>query len=83
MNLTKLAPQAPSLPKLPGQPPVEQQGEAPTLGDAQQSFVHHMDSVAYNAKHAAAHQDEVHAHASALVKLMKRMPGLAKHARRM
>jgi hypothetical protein len=56
---------------------------APTDADEQQSFVHHLDSVRYNAKHAAAHHDEEAKHAGALMNLMKKMPGFAKHARRM
>ena len=56
--------------------------EAPTQEDTNQSFVHHLDSVRYNAKHAAAHHEEAAKHASALMRLAGKVPSMAKHVER-
>ncbi len=78
-------------PAMPGQvaepaPPQEvaDNGQIPpTNEDMHQAVTHHLSSVAYNAKHAAAHQEETAKHSSALLNLLKKMPGFAKHAKRM
>lgn len=56
--------------------------EPPTNDDTHQAITHHLSSVTYNAKHAAAHQAETAKHSQALLNLLKKVPGFAKHAKK-
>ena len=58
-------------------------GDAPpTARDHKQSIAHHISSIKYNARHAAAHQEETAKHSTALLNLLKNVPGFAEHARK-
>lgn len=56
--------------------------EPPTPDDMHQSITHHLSSVVYNAKHAGAHNMETAKHSQMLLNLLKKVPGFAKHAKR-
>ena len=54
----------------------------PTARDRRQSITHHLSSIKYNAKHAAAHQEETAKHSGQLLNLLKNVPGFAEHAKK-
>lgn len=54
----------------------------PTARDHNQAITHHISSIKYNAKHAAAHQEETAKHSGMLLNLLKHVPGFAEHAKK-
>lgn len=52
-------------------------------GDLQQSVVHHVDSIRYNAKHALAHAQEAMDHAGQLQQRLAQVPNFSRYTRAM
>lgn len=57
-------------------------GAPPTMRDKMQSVTHHISSIKYNQKHAAAHASEAAQHSTKLLNLLKDVPGFAEHAKK-